>query len=721
MSQPDVPKKAAARARQLAEELREHDRLYYVEAKPRVSDREYDQLLRELADLEAEHPALATPDSPTRRVGGEPIAGFTKVSHAVPMLSIDNTYSADELREWDDRVRKEAGEARYVLEPKVDGVAVSLRYERGTLTLAASRGDGRVGDDITHNARTVGGVPLRLSADDPPAVLEVRGEIYMPSAEFQKLNQEAQRVADENEKEAQLFANPRNATAGTLKQLDPKIAAGRGLRFVAHGLGEVVGLELQSYFDILSRLNSYGIPTSPHAEVAKDADEALAKIERFGRDVRTKLDYQTDGVVVKVDDLQQREQLGYRSKSPRWLIAYKFPAEQAQTTLNGVTWQVGKNGTVTPVAELEPVSLAGTTVKRATLHNRDQLEKLGVSLGDRVTVEKAGEIIPQVVAVAEPRGGAAVPIPQRCPDCDSELQVEPVKEDYQAFRCTNLDCPDFFKRRQRKKLPEVCPTCEAVDSVEAVVGGIDLLCVNPACPKQLKERIKWYCGRGQMDVDRLGVKLIDALVDAGKLSNFADIYKVTKEDLVALERMGDKAADNVLAGIDASKSRPLEKLLAGLGVRHVGSTAGRLFAANFGSLDALKAASVEDLAAIEGIGDAIAGSLHDFLHSDAGRATVEALQAAGVDPKQKVRAAAEAADSGPLSGKTVVVTGTLERFTRESIQERIRALGGKAGSSVSKSTHLLVAGAKAGSKLKKAAELGVETVDEAAFVERFGE
>ena len=720
MSDAPAPAQAAARAAQLADELRRHDRLYYVEARPELSDREYDRLLRELADLEARHPSLATIDSPTNRVGGEPIEGFAKVRHAVPMLSIDNTYNADELREWDARVRREAGEVRYVLEPKVDGVAVSLRYEDGTLALAASRGDGRTGDDITHNARTVGGVPLRLDSASPPAVLEVRGEIYMPSDQFQKLNREVQRVADENEKEAQLFANPRNATAGTLKQLDPKIAAGRGLRFVAHGLGEVVGLDAKTYFDSLERLRGFGIPTSLNATVAKDADEALQQIERFGRDVRTKLDYQTDGVVVKVDDLAQREQFGYRSKSPRWLIAYKFPAEQSRTTLNGVTWQVGKNGTVTPVAELEPVFLAGTTVKRATLHNRDQIEKLGVKVGDRVTVEKAGEIIPQVVAVAEPGGGAAVKIPDKCPDCESDLMIEPVKENYQAFRCTNLDCPDFFKRRQRKKLPEVCPTCGVIDSVESVTGGIDLLCVNPACPKQLKERLKWFCGRGQMDVDRLGVKLIDALVDAGKLSGFADIYGLTKEDLVSLERMGDRAADNVLAGVEASKQKPLDRLLAGLGIRHVGNTASRLFAANFGSLQALQNATVADLAAVDGIGDVIAANLHDFLQSDAGRATIDALRAAGVDPRQEVKTADVAAETGPLAGKSVVVTGTLEHFTRESIQARIRSLGGRAASSVSKGTDLLVAGAKAGSKLKKASELGVETIDEAAFVERFG-
>jgi DNA ligase (NAD+) len=712
-----MPAQPAERVQELRDLIRHHDRLYYVEARPQVPDREYDRLLRELTDLEAEHPDLQTPDSPTRRVAGAPIEGFAKVRHAVKMTSIDNTYSPEEFGEWDERVKRTVPDAAYVLEPKVDGVAVSLRYESGELVQAASRGDGTVGDDITHNARTVGGVPLRLDPDIAPAVLEVRGEIYMPADAFDRLNRETQRVADEKEKEAQLFANPRNATAGTLKQLDPAIAAGRGLRFVAHGLGEVEGLSLENYFDTLATLRRLGLPTSPHAARVADADEALAVIDHFGRAVRGTLDYQTDGIVVKVDRLDHRETLGYTSKAPRWAIAYKFPAEQGQTTLNAVTWQVGKNGTVTPVAELEPVLLAGTTVKRATLHNRDQIEKLRLSLGDRVTVEKAGEIIPQVVAVVEPGDGGAVPIPTTCPACEAALQAEPLKPDYHGFRCTNADCPDYFKRRQRKKLPATCPTC-GVDALEPLDEGIDLLCINPACPKQLKERLRWFCGRGQMDVDRLGDKLIDTLVDAGKLSTFADIYGLSKEDLVSLERMGEKAADNVLAGIAASKERPLAKLLAGLGIRHVGSSASRDLAARFGSLDALKTASREEMAAIEGIGDAIAGSLHDFLQSDVGSQTVRALQDQGVDPTQVIQA--KPTGDGPLAGMTVVATGSLEHFTRPEIEQRIRDLGGKAASGVSTSTSLLVAGTKAGSKLKKANDLGVRVVDEATFIEQYG-
>ena len=706
---------AAHRVEKLRRELDRHNHLYYVEAEPDVSDREYDRLMAELAELEAAHPELASPDSPTQRVGGEPIDAFASVAHAVPMMSIDNTYNADDLREWDDRVRRGVGESyRYVLEPKVDGVAASLRYENGRLTLAATRGDGTRGDDVTHNVRTIKSVPLTLRGDAPPAVLEVRGEIYMPNSSFQRIN------ADREAAEEDLFANPRNATTGTLKQLDPKVAATRGLRFVAHGLGEVRGLDLTSYFDTLQRLKTFGLPISPQTTTADDIDAALKTIADFVK-VRGMLDYQTDGMVVKVDDLAQRETLGLCSKSPRWVIAYKYPAEQAQTTLNGVTWQVGKNGTVTPVAELEPVFLAGTTVKRATLHNRDQIAKLDVQIGDVVTVEKAGEIIPQVVQVAKhPSDAEPVPIPDACPACAADLEEERLKEGYVGFRCLNPDCPDYFRRRQRKKMPEKCPTCD-LERLEPLASGIDLLCVNPACPKQLTERLKWFCGRGQMDVDRLGEKLIETLVTAGKLTTFADIYKLSRDDLVDLERMGEKAADNVLAGIAASKSRPLERVLKGLGVRHVGGSASRDLAATFGSLDAIKSASREDIESIEGVGPSVAGSVRFFLDSAAGRAAVQALQAAGVDPKQEVEKADVAPSTAlPLAGMSVVATGSFEQFTRESIEQRVRDLGGKSSGSVSKKTSLLVAGEKAGSKLDKAKAAGVEVIDEAGFVERYG-
>jgi DNA ligase (NAD+) len=512
-------------------------------------------------------------------------------------------------------------------------------------------------------------------------VLEVRGEIYMPNSVFQRINQQRAAAGE------QVFANPRNCTAGTLKQLDPKIAGSRSLRFLAHGLGETSGIDLSSYHDVLGLIKKLGLPISPHTTTADSIEEVLAFVHRFEK-TRAELDYQTDGVVVKVDDFSQREKLGATSKAPRWVIAYKYPAEQAQTVLHNVRWQVGKNGTLTPVAEMEPVFVAGTTVRNASLHNIEQIERLGVMIGDTLTIEKAGEIIPQVVAVIEkkrPKDAKPIRAPKKCPECGGEVLKD---EDSPYIRC-----------------------------------------VNPACPKQLKERLRWFCGRGQMDVDRLGTKLIDQLVDAGKLKTFADIYRLTAEDLLSVERMGEKSAQNVLAGIEASRSRGLDRLLAGLGIRHVGNTTGRDLAGAFGSLDALKSASEEEIAAVHGVGEVIARSVRQFFDSKSGRDAVEQLQDVGIDPKQDVRPATTPTTGGagdkptkdqPLAGMTVVATGSFEQFTREAIEEKIRALGGKASGSVSKNTSLLVAGEKAGSKLAKARELGVEVIDEGEFLKRYG-
>ena len=702
------------RVESLRAEIERHNRLYYVEAAPVISDQKYDELLRDLIALEQQHPELQTPDSPSRRVGGEPIDAFNSVAHAVPMMSIDNTYSADELREFDGRVRKALGEGaapKYVLEPKVDGVAMSLRYEAGLLTLAATRGDGKRGDDVTHNVRTLRSVPLRLDTDAPPAVLEVRGEVYMPNEEFQRLNK-----IREGKEEA-LFANPRNATTGTLKQLDPKVTAERKLQFVTHGLGEVVGVGLVSYEQTIQYWKSVGLPTPEHVSVASDVDQALQAIETFGK-TRGTLGYQTDGMVVKVDDLAQREILGYTSKAPRWVIAYKYPAEQVQTTVAGVVWTVGKNGTLTPVADLEPVYVAGTTVKRAVLHNRDNIAKLGIRVGDRVVVEKAGEIIPQIVGInldERPTDATPIDIPTNCPECAAPLEEEALKEAHVGFRCLNTECPDYYRRRQRKRLPEVCPTCDG--PIEPIGAMVELFCVNPACPKQLKERLKWFCGRGQMNVERLGEKLIDKLVDAGLLRTFADIYRLTTVQLEGLERMGEKSAQNVIDSIEISRKQGLDRLLCSLGARHVGHTAGRLLAENFGSLDALKKATVEEMSAVPDIGPAIAGSLRDFLDNPAGLDAVEQLQSVGLNPTQAVKAVEP---TGPLAGKSVVATGTLEHFSREEIEARILQLGGKASGSVSKKTALLIAGEKAGSKLAKAKELGVEVLTEAEFIDRYG-
>jgi DNA ligase (NAD+) len=681
----------------LRQELNHHNYLYYARDKPEISDKEYDRLMHELAELEAAHPELLTSDSPTQRVGGEPIESFRSVEHAVRMMSIDNTYSEADLRKFDERVRKGLGTTpRYVMEPKVDGIAVSLRYEKGLLTLAATRGDGRRGDDITANVRTIRSVPLRLrvpdktggAAVDIPEVLEVRGEIYMPNSVFQKLNLALEAEGKEG------FANPRNATGGTLKQLDSRVAASRSLRFVAHGLGEVRPQAFDSYWDFMQAISGMGIPLTEHVQKADTIDEVVAAIHAF-ESVRGKLAYQTDGMVVKVDSFTQREKLGVTSKAPRWVIAYKYAAEQAQTKLLNCTWQVGRTGKLTPVAELEPVFLAGTTVKRASLHNIDQIEQLGIHIGDIVAIEKAGEIIPQVKQVVEekrPKGAHKIAIPTECPSCGTKIEREE--------------------------------------------GVPDIRCFNPACPAQLKERLRFFCARSQMNIERLGDKLIDKLIDAGLIKTFADIFLLKAESLQELERMGEKSAQNVIDSIQAARDRGLDRLLGGLGIRHIGRTVAFTLAQNFGSLDALTDASVEQIAAIHSIGQVIAQAAYDFFHSDSGKEAVAALKAVGIDPKMKVVSTPKAGEAGlfdaaagettaesadhPLAGQSIVVTGTLPTMGRDEIEELILKLGGKAAGSVSKKTAFVVAGESAGSKLDKAKKLGVPVLTEGEFLKKVG-
>ena len=659
------------RIAQLRDELNHHNYLYFVEAKPVISDQEFDRLMRELVDLETAHPELRTADSPSQRVGGEPIDGFRTVEHAAPMMSIDNTYSPDEVRAFDERVRKALGgePVTYVTEPKVDGVASTLRYEQGLLVLAATRGDGRRGDDITSNARTIGSIPLRLHGDGHlPRVLEVRGEIYMPNAEFQRINREREAAGEET------FKNPRNLTTGALKQLDPRITAGRKLRFVSHGLGEVEPMPGDSYWEVLGLLKKWRLPVSEHEGRAKSVDEVLEAIEEFQK-VRGKLAYQTDGMVIKVDSFAQRQRLGATSKAPRWVIAFKYPAEQMQTVLKDVEWQVGKLGTLTPVARLEPVFIGGTTVQNATLHNIDQIRALDLHVGDTIVLERAGEVIPYVVqAVGEkrPRGAKPIEAPKRCPACGSKVEKEEDK--------------------------------------------VALYCVNPECPAQFREKLKWFCGRGQMDIEHVGEKLIDQLVDRGMVKTFADLYRLTTERLLELERMGDKSAQNVVDSIQASRRCGLDRLLAGLGVRHVGNRVAHVLAKNFGSLAALAKAEKEELSRVNEIGPVIADSVYDFFHNAAGKTVIAELREVGIDPQMEIKPTSEPGAAQPLAGQTIVVTGTLEKFKREEIEELIQKLGGRASGSVSKKTSFVVAGADAGSKLAKAKELGVSILSEAEFV-----
>jgi DNA ligase (NAD+) len=661
------------RITQLRKELDHHNYLYHVQGKPQISDREYDRLMQELIELESAHPQFSSSDSPSQRIGGQPIEGFKTVEHAVPMMSIDNTYDEGEVRAFDQRVRKLLGEEQivnYVLEPKVDGVAATVRYENGALVLAATRGDGRRGDDITANARTIRSLPLRLPSDKQvPEILEVRGEIFMPNAVFQRLNKERQQSGQET------FKTPRNLTTGALKQLDSRITASRQLRFVSHGLGQVRPMETGGYWEWLKRLADWRLPVNEHTTLAKNIDEAITAIEAFA-DIRGKLSYQTDGMVIKVDSFQQRDRLGATSKAPRWVIAYKYAAEQMQTILREVDWQVGKGGTLTPVARMDPIALGGTTVKNASLHNIEQIEKLDIHLGDTIVVERAGEVIPyvrQVVPQKRPRGAKPVRAPEKCPSCGSKVHKE-------------ADTPY-------------------------------IRCDNPACPAQFRERLRWFCGRNQMDIENVGEALVDQIIDAGLVKTFADLYRLTKPTLMELERMGDKSAQNVIDAIAQSKNRPLERLLAGLGIRHVGNRVGFVLAEHFHSLDALAAATLEQLSSVHEIGDVIAQSVHDFFHSPAGRDAIAQLKHVGVDPKTKKR---EPAKAQPLAGQTVVVTGTLEHFTRPQIEELITQLGARVSGTVSKKTSFVLAGNDAGSKLGKARQLGVAVFTENEFLHKIG-
>ena len=666
----------AARVAALRNEITRHDRLYFVDAAPEVSDQQYDALLRELRDLEAAHPELITTDSPTQRVGEQPLDGFEHVTHTVPMRSVDNTYSPAELRDFDNRVRKalDTDDYTYVVDPKVDGVAVSLRYEQGRFIRGATRGDGATGDDITQNLRTLRGIPLTLAGSGWPAVLEVRGEVYWPRPDFEATNERRAAAGQER------FKNPRNATAGTLKQLDARLVAERGLRFVAHGFGEIEPPPaVETAVELFSQLRNWSVPTSPLMKRYDHVDAIIDELETWSQR-RFELDYDTDGLVVKVNRLDQRDLLGTTSKAPRWCIAYKFAAEQAETVLEAVTLQVGKLGTITPVAELSPVQLAGTTVKRASLHNFDQVERLGLHVGDTVIVEKAGEIIPQVVNVNESKRPAATRAIER---------------------------------------PTACPACGG--EVAQDEGGVYLRCLNPACPAQVVERLRFFCGRDQMDIEGAGAVMVEMLVKHDLVNSLGDLYRLheQRDRLVELERVGEKSADNLLAGIEASKRQPLARVLAALNIRHVGANTAELLANHFGSLDALRAADEESLQTVDGVGPEVAGSLRRWLDSEAGQATIADLAAIGINLTQPQAEAGAAAR--PLAGKIFVVTGSLERYDRKDIETLIKRFGGKATGSVSKQTDYVVAGAKAGSKLEKAQKLGVPVLSEAEFEEMVGE
>ncbi|MDG3005575.1 NAD-dependent DNA ligase LigA [Paludisphaera mucosa] len=660
----------------LRAEIDRHNRLYYLEAAPEIGDREYDRLMERLTEIEAEHPELVSEDSPTQRVGGEPLAQFATVVHAAPMLSIDNTYNHDEVREWDARVRRglNPGEpVRYVVELKVDGVAVSVRYERGRFVLGATRGDGERGDDVSANLRTVREIPLTLKGE-APEVLEVRGEVFMTNAELARLN-DLRREAGEKP-----FENPRNSTAGSLKLLDPRLCAQRRLRFVGHGLGEHRGVHESSFYDILMRLKDMGFPVSPHVERYDSIDDVIEHA-RAWETRRNTLDFQTDGLVVKVDDLGQRNRLGARSKSPRWAIAFKYEAEQAITKVLKITVQVGKTGKLTPVAELEPVRLAGTTVKRATLHNADEIRRKDVREGDAVVVQKAGEIIPQVVRVEkEARTGDEVEyvFPDRCPSCEAPVVRDPDEVDY---RCSNKPS---------------------------------------ACSQQLERRLRQYAHRDSLDIEGLGDKLVDQLVKSNLVRSIPDLYRIDAATLADLDRMGEKSAENLTTAIEQSKLKTLDRLINGLAIRHVGVRTSEVLAARFRTLDELRNATLAELEAVPEVGSVVAASVHEFFQDPDHRRLLDELTALGVDPQPYTPVAA-ASTGLPFLGKTFVLTGTLPKRTRPEAELLIKSLGGKVTGSVSKSTGFVLAGADPGSKLEKARALGVTILDEDEFERLAGE
>ena len=655
------------RIEQLRQDLEHHNHLYYVEAQPVISDLEFDRLMKELERLEAAHPEFASPTSPTQRVGGKPVSSLKTIAHRVPMLSIDTAYDVNDLRDFDNRVRKElrVAKLRYVVEPKIDGASLSLVYKKGILEAAVTRGDGESGDDVTHNVKTAGGVPLKLRTDDPPAYFEARGEIYITKADFAARNA-ALKAAGEKE-----AANPRNLAAGSLRLLDPREAATRKLRLFAYSTGFVEGIDLDTQTQTLETLKQFGFHVTPDIQFCDGIDAVIACCEQWAQR-RFELGYDIDGLVIKIDDLSAREQLGTTAKHVKWAIAFKFEEEQALTKLIAIELHVGKYGEQTPVATLAPVQLCGTTVQHASLHNATQVRERDLRIGDTVIVVKKGEIIPYVVRpLTELRSGAEVPyqFPSKCVACGAPTKLN---ETGNVWHCT----------------------------------------ATHTCPAQLRKRLESYAKRERMDIEGLGRETCDALVASGLVRTVADLYTLTETKLLTIPRMGKLSAQKLLNGVEASKERGLGRLLGGLSIPNVGEEMGPLLAEAFSSLDAILAAPVDKLAAVPGFGPVRAASIKTFFGSPEGQALVAGLRNAGVKLSEDVKVA-----SGPaiFAGQTVVVTGTLLKYDRIGIEAKLKELGAKVGSSVSKNTNLLIVGEKAGSKLDKARALGVKTLTEDEF------
>lgn len=655
------------RIEELRREIARHDRLYYDEAAPEIADEGYDALVRELRELEAEHPELASPTSPTGRVGGAPDAAFPTVRHRVPMLSLDNTYDVDEVRAFHERVLGLLGGAApaYVVEPKLDGVAVSLHYEGGRYARAVTRGDGVQGDDITRNVATLRNLPAKVRARW--RAFEVRGEVYMPLADFRAYNEQRAAAGEKT------FANPRNLTAGSLKLLDPALVAQRPLEVCVYQLVEAERLGMATHWEALRALRDAGFPVNRHNRRCTDLDAVLAALGELEAQ-RNDLPYQTDGAVIKVDSLAEQRELGATAKSPRWGIAFKFAAQRAETRLRGILLQVGRTGTVSPVADLEPVWLAGITISRATLHNRDEIERLDVRVGDIVQLERGGDVIPKVVGVAKER-----------------------------------------RRGSEKKFrfPKKCPSCGGplAESEEEVA----IRCENPSCPQQLERRLEHFASRNAMDIAGLGSQNVKLLVDAGLVRSFADLYRLRLEDLLPLERFAEKSAQNLLDGIASSRQRPWRNKLFALGIRHVGLQGAAVLAARYRDLESLRHATEDELQTLEDVGPRVAASILEFLRRPANARLLDDLVKLGV-----LVPGAERQASGALAGKTFVLTGTLAGMTRSEAQAEIEARGGRVASSVGKKTDYVVVGESPGSKLDQARKLGIPLLDEAGLKKMLG-
>jgi DNA ligase (NAD+) len=660
---------AEARIGELRLEIERHNRLYYVLDQPEISDAEYDLLFRELLQLEGEFPQLVTPDSPTRRVGGPPLEKFSQVAHRIPMLSLENALSEEDLHEFNNRVKRKLAlpsdqQLDYICEPKMDGLAISLTYEMGQFVLGATRGDGTTGEDVTHNLLTVKCIPLRLATDQPPPLMEVRGEVFLPLQAFRKMN------LDREEDGEDPFANPRNAAAGSIRQLDPRITASRPLSIYCYAPGKVEGFEFHSQTAFLSAIRQWGLPVNPLIRRCFGVSE-VGDYYREMAEGRDSLPYEIDGVVVKVDSFALQRELGEKSRSPSWAIAWKFPPRQAITVIEDIVPQVGRTGVITPTAHLRPVELSGVTVSRATLHNWQEMERKDIRIGDTVVVERAGDVIPAVVRVLTDRRTGLeqpLPVPARCPECGSEVV----------------------------KIP----------------GEVAVRCMGLSCPAQIRESIIHFASRGAMEIEGLGDRFIEQLLRLGLVNNVADLYYLTRDDFMRFERMGDKLAENLLTAINNSKQRELASFIFALGIRHVGEHTARLLANALGSIENLERASEEELLSIREIGPQVCQSILTFFHNGENLRVIERLLAAGVKPT-----AAQKKVGGRFTGRTFVFTGTLTRFTRDEAKRLVEREGGHAAGSVSKKTDFVVAGAEAGSKLDKAKELGIRVLSEDEFLE----